>query len=208
MVRPKKLTKPFGRKQKRKSRKSSLRLAGQISQLARMESGNEEVSEAEILAIRGRRLTEMEELIYGFYRDLSEVLKIRAGQKTKAELVSEESNISSVFGSISNLHKYLEKSLNESAAMLSQIFIQALERKDEKKVDEIAKAVKSMKSFEPSGDDTRFAILTWKRIVIRRGEKWPNAKLAKILGRPKSEAQNGYATVRRMAEELNFPLAD
>ena len=155
-----------------------------------------------MLAIRGHEFTLIQDLLYGFYQCLSDVKEMKAGQKTEMESHWPDLTKESMPG----LHAYLEKSLKSGAEALCLVFLDAIEARDEKKFLEFAKAIKFLKKFEKKGDNTRAKILALKIMLEKDGTKWTLAQLAKALNRPQDEAFNGYATLRKIAEKLNFPL--
>ena len=174
------------------------RTAGRIEELAI----KGDIDAAEMLAIRGREFTLIEDLLYGFYRNLSDVQKMKAGQKTELELHWPDVTAEKIH----EIHAYLEKSFKGGIEALCAVFIGAVESKDEKKLIEFSKAIKFLKTFEKHGDDTRSQLLLWKKLLVDDGRKWTIGQLAKVLNRPRDEAVNGYATLRKMAEKVNFPL--
>jgi hypothetical protein len=90
--------------------------------------------------------------------------------------------------------------------ILCELFLKAMEAQDEIQLAKFSKVVKFFKKNPPWIDSTRFEILCAKSRLERNGEKWTIGQLAKHLNRPISESQNGYATLNRIAKELNFPL--
>ena len=174
------------------------RTAGRIEELAIIG----DMDAAEMLAIRGREFTPIEDLLYGFYRNLSDVQKKKAGQKTDLELHWPDVTAEKIH----EIHAYLEKSFKGSIEALCTVFIRAIEAKDEKKLIEFSKAIKFLKTFEKRGDDTRSQLLLWKKLLEKDGMKWTIGQLARVMNRPRDEAVNGYATLRKMAEKMNFPL--
>jgi hypothetical protein len=88
-------------------------------------------------------------------------------------------------------------------------FLTALQKKDSKKLFEIAEAVEFVKTFTPvKADKWRECILEFKLLLDRQGKTCPIRNLASILNWPESDSDNGFSQLRKICKELNFPLAE
>ena len=185
-----------------------LKLAGRIKELAKRD-----IEAATTLAYRGREFNEIEALIHLYYSTEHEINQTNQDTKTDVQKLLEIATDPTGERVWSNQEKeiylfVLQRNLKKLSDDLCGIFINALNAHDSKKIFEIAKAIKLLKTFKSSGDLFRAKILTWKNILDKKGEQWPIRRLAKAIGWSDMSGADEFKTVRRMCEELNFPLAE
>lgn len=165
-----------------------------------------DIQAAIILATQGRKFTEIEKLLNIYYRVQMDVEKIRSGNKTASQEVMEGEQIwTEEFVQAHN--SYIQQYAKDLTSNLCKIFIEAVNAGDSAKLSEIGKAMEFLKTFKQSGDRFRADILSFKSILDKTEEKWPIRRLAKAIGWPDMESQDGFSRLRRLCVELRFPLA-
>jgi len=156
--------------------------------------------------MRGRQFTEIETLLNIHYRLLMDVEKIKSGKKTETQEVMEgEPAWTKELAGAHN--SAIQQYSKDTAENLCRMFICAVNAGDSAKLFEIGKAIEFLKTFRQCGDRFRADILTWKIILDKKAEKWPIRRLAKAIGWPDMESQDGFSRLRRLCVELCFPLA-
>ena len=106
-------------------------------------------------------------------------------------------------------HAEVEKIVEDYAAKIGKVFMEALNAGDSKKILEIGNAVEFLKTFQAEeGDRYREKILHLKRMSDETGQKWPIRYVARFLRWPDMTGADGFAQIRRMCKELKLPLAE
>jgi hypothetical protein len=183
-------------------------LAGRIVELAK-----KDFLAALLLATRGVEFTEIQTMLQLYYGSNHELSQTKSGIKTEIQKLL-ENEVDASGGKIwtqemINLQRLsLQKNIKDLTDQLCRIFLNAVNAGDSKKINEIADAIEFLKTFKKLGDKYRADILTWKEILDKKGEKWPIRRIAKAISWPDMSGTDGFKTVRRMCEELGFPLAD
>lgn len=176
------------------------KLAGQITKLAQ-----EDINAATVLAIHGRKLTEIETVLSLFYGALEEFNRVKDLKKLPLQ---DRFNISpaSARRSILEQRKMYKNYLNEYGSVLFAIFIGAVTNRDSEKISEIAKAVDFLKA-SGSGDWLRTRLLILKILLDKKGQKWPIRQVAIFVDWHDLEGVDGFRNLRKICIDLNFPLA-
>lgn len=94
------------------------------------------------------------------------------------------------------------------ASKLFRFFIRAVNNQDSKTIIEIGKSIESLKKFNKNSDRFRHEILELKDLLERIGQKLPIRDVAQFIGWPDKIGSDGFKTLRRMCQELNFPIAE
>lgn len=172
----------------------------EVSELAKTDT-----FEATLLAVRGRRFTEIETLLSLYYQTLREFRKIESGQKTSMELIYADDTPRDK-EIVSKSRGLIPKTLQDLAHQISQVLIDAINSRDASKAFEIAEAIDFLKTFKPSGDPIRYLLLALKGVLQDEGEKWKIGKVALFVQWPVEDKAHGYPGLRRICKELDFPL--
>ena len=105
--------------------------------------------------------------------------------------------------------KALKRDFHRVGRKLAQDFLEAVRTGNHEAIFEMAKTLKFVTQFKPSptrGDPCRKKILMLKRTATAKGAKWPIKILAKIIGWPHTNTDDGLSQLRRTCKELNFPI--
>jgi hypothetical protein len=101
----------------------------------------------------------------------------------------------------------------QNAASLCELFIDAVDRRDAKTLQAIARAVETFQPYPKAIDSLRAGILCLKNILDSKGQTMTVKRLAALLNRklagdiPKAPAtQDSFSRLRRLAKNLRFPL--
>ena len=99
-------------------------------------------------------------------------------------------------------HK-IEDELNERAANVLGLVLDAIDKKDDTTIHKLADFVKAWTSDRSGVDERRSLLLAAKKALNSRGAAWTLSELSLAMRWP-----NGadLAHLRRLARELNFPL--
>ena len=166
---------------------------------------------ATALAWRNRQFSEIENLLDLYYHELSEFQKIESKHGSFVEIFC-KSAMTKEPGE--GLRLTYQKKQKEHEVRLCKILLDSIKSRDAAKIIELADAVKFLKTFKifegqfaDSGDSKRVRVLMWKDVCDKFGLRWPIKKLADALHLPNEASVDGYAQLRRLCHELNFPLA-
>lgn len=175
-------------------------LAKQVRELALTDTFG-----AALLAERGRKFSGIEVLFNLYYPALEQFRQINSGQKTTEEKVLEGTH--GWTPQFAAEHRVsIQEQLEEYVKQLCEVFIEAVNARDSKKIHKIADAVEFLKTFKPGVDHWRYKILMERSLLEARGIHRKIAHLAKIIGWPENDKQNGFPQLRRLCKELNYPL--
>ena len=112
-------------------------------------------------------------------------------------------------------NSYIENYTAQNLSELCQIFKTAVETGNSKKIIEIGEGIEFLRTLQnkhfdgqAGGDKWRREILYLKSVLDVRRESWPISKLAKEIGWPESEKENGFPNLRKLCKENKFPLCD
>lgn len=113
---------------------------------------------------------------------------------------------------VKGFYEMLQRFECEARTEICKIFLSALDTGNHPKLFEIGNAIEVLRKVateaEQKGDKFRADVLYWKSILEPRGEQWTIRKLARKIGWPASDAENGFWTLRRIATELSFPIKE
>jgi hypothetical protein len=191
-----------------KSRKT---LAKQI--IALVKDG--EYLEAEQIAEYGRKLLYHEAFIRLYYKSLDEWGAAMKGKKTLSPIWQGEADISP------EEFQATHKKLREAEAMISQMFIDAVNRHDREAVLELANAVwffrdKRYPNFIPA-DPERSQLLVLKQLMRVAEGKLTIRQVAQFLALKNTplgqkikiqSTEDGFSALRRKCKQLGIPLAE
>jgi hypothetical protein len=174
------------------SKSKGKRFPGRIRELA-----EKDITQAILLAARGVQFTELQQLASHYWHFQKELSYCKSGK---------------AFLSRKEIRKHVRECEEIAAGYenkLVGVFLSALRAGDADKLREIGNAIEFVQSFKVKTQDRqRRLILDYKRMLDQTGDCWTIGDLALRLKRDRREAVNGYATLRRMAEELKFPLCN
>jgi hypothetical protein len=172
-------------------------LAGIIAELEKHGRSGDAI----FTAMNGRHFNDdVEKFVY--ILSISQKMIITPSIQFKVRIMSQgDSN----FRNLRAIEKMAYILKREAREVLCELFLDAIERGDEEQLSKFPKAIKFVKKYNPRSDDTRSEILCVKR-RLKNGETWSIGQLARYLKRPQSESINGYATLLRIAKQLDFPL--
>jgi hypothetical protein len=174
-----------------------------------------DIDGAKQLAAHGRHFTKIEKFLVSYYQFMECLEKKKKGQKTPYDEYFEESekfwppelvkrNFVGDYMEI-NTEDY-EAVIKMDAEELCGIFIRAVNEQDPKKIYEIAKAVEFAKTVNETADPLRARLLQLKGFLDANNEKWPIRKVAMAIHWPHENNQDGFSRLRRLCNELKFPL--
>lgn len=176
-------------------------LAKQIRLLA-----TQDTHAAQMLAERGRVYDDFEKQLTLYYREIQEMMKMQSGQKTTYEEILD--GLGLVKEKEVALNRQVIKTLVErDRVRLCQIFIAAVDAQDSKSLIAIAKTIERLKTNKGVADRYRSEILMWKGILEKRNRGMTIKELARVIDWPRKFSDDGFAQLRRMCRELNFPIA-
>ncbi len=153
------------------------------------------------LASRGKRFTEIEELLFQYFSLMGELKYVierkkvyGINQRWPKKLIEQ--------------HHFAFQQFRESdKEKLCRLFMSAIDARDETKIIEIANAIKFLKTFKPSTDTFRYQLLSWKRMFDKGAIPiWTIRDVARIIGWPEKTSQDGFSRLRRLCAELKIPI--
>jgi hypothetical protein len=168
----------------------------------------QDVEAAFMLARRGRQFSEIEEKLstyFFFYQELQDVI---AGRKSSIFKFMEEKMLIPGKATKEVEVKAFNEMCERHYSKIVLYFMDAVNNRDSQKIMEIAHAIEFLKFFEEKGDRYRAEILHFKILLEHKCEKWPIRKVAEKIGWPDKVGADGFKQLRRMCNELNFPLAE
>lgn len=164
-----------------------------------------------LLATRGRRFSAIETVLNLFHDTLEQWRQINSGEKTITQKVLEDAGQwTPKF--IAEYHAYIQKSLADLSKQIGQVAVGAAVARDPAKVYELADAIKFLGTFRPHGDRIRQRLLELKSLdrekVLKSGtgKQWTIREVARLVEWPRVKSPDGFARLRRLCGELNFPL--
>jgi hypothetical protein len=198
------------------SKQSRKTLAGQIKNQAN-------VADAYLLAIQGRKFSEIEDLLDFFYTTHDELERRKIEKETHSQkfwrqvpkqainaisnTFKEKSKRSSnLFRSATGSSKDLKNENNKTVLDILGIVLFAIKTKDSATIFEIGKAIEFFKTPVKSADPYRKKILFAKFILDSANLKMTIGALASALKLPKQSSLDGFSQLRRICRDLKFPL--
>jgi hypothetical protein len=172
-------------------------LPGQIRELA-----VRDIYKAIALAERGVKFDELQELFHFYYWHYDQQQGVLAGKKSAIYEWFEKNTTMKPKAPEPEFFKHFTP---KSFEPLAKIFVEAVNKRDYRKIMSLAMAIKFLKEFDLArADKYRAAILKCKLVADRKNEIWTAEKLADEIRWPGRDG-DGMRQLRRLADELKFP---
>jgi hypothetical protein len=107
----------------------------------------------------------------------------------------------------------LYRAMKRQEKIVCEMFLDALRREDADKILQIAQAVRFLKEHQPftAVDPDRRWLISLKQRLDKHGLRMSVRNVAKFLSesmnKPLNYAEDGFSSLRRKCQELDFPLA-
>jgi hypothetical protein len=176
-----------------------VKLPGKIKQLAAQDT-----FAAEQLARRGRVYSEIEALLNLYLSEIEIWQNPERQLRLAAALSGSDPEAQSLY---QEMRKAEESYIADHAQQLCDIFLDAIVKRDDGKIREIAEAVKFFKgknlfTYAPPGSDRmRANLLCYKEIFEKRGRRFTHLQWAKIV-----HYVGSMDVFRRMYSDLKIPV--
>jgi len=191
-------------------------LAGQIK-------NQSDIADACLLALQGRKFSEIEGLLDLFYTTFTELELRKTGKQTRGQrfwgrmpkqfvnavsksLKQKSSGAANLFRLSTGDTKDLQNENNKIACLILEIVLSAIKTKDSAPIFEIGKAIELFKAPQSVADPLRKNVLFFKFLLDSANLKMQIGELAAILKLPKESSLDGFSQLRRICRDLKFPL--
>ncbi len=174
-------------------------LAKQIRELV-----STDIRAARQLAERGRQFSNIETRLNLYYQSQHELKQLTSGQKKNCPKGYEFIGVWREMRKATNI-RLIEKYAEKDKESLIKVFLDAVNVHDSKIVFEIGNAIEFLKT-DRSSDRYRPALLTWKWILDKHGERLPIREVATLIGWHDMDSADGFSQLRGLCVEIKFPL--
>lgn len=189
--------------QNRLQRSGHARLAGKIAKLVETD-----VHEAIQAAIRGKALNSLESHFLYYFQTSKELSEVKTGKrKFFVQEVLEDFGPKWSKQEAAEHLKSIEFVVQKVESELAAEFVFCLRQKDFEYMKILIKTAQQMARFREESDRLRMLILSLKLTFERSGKALTIREVAQRVGLGKAENIDGFSALRRICNELKFPLA-